>query len=89
MKYKMNELQLSIISSYVYVYLKSREDFVNVAPHDLKLEQRCEENLSLLSDILSVFLGKTIKPEHDFLHISTSLSREEFNDRVIAIVEAF
>lgn len=85
----MNGYQLNIISSYVYAYLKSREDLDAAGAHDFKLEQRCEKNLSLLSDMLSLFVGKPVKPEHEFLHISTSLSREEFNDRVSAIVEAF
>lgn len=81
----VSEFQMNIIGSYVYAYLKSFEDLAQ----DPSLENRYESNLSSLSDILSVLLDKPVKPEHEFLGISTSLSREEFAKKVREVVEAF
>lgn len=84
----MSEFQMNIIGSYVYTYLKSFEELTK-DPHNVSLENRCKSNLSSLTDILSVLLDKPIDPEHKFIGISTSLSKEEFVKNVREVVEAF
>lgn len=83
---QMSKLQLKIIGSYIYVYLKAHEDFMNGPDHDHELEM--EEDLALhkLSDILTVFLDKPIHPRTEFNHIPPDCDDKEFFDAVKTVI---
>ena len=83
----ISELQLRIIRSYVYVYLKAKEDFEKVDVHDPDLEMREDLALSELSDMLTVFLDKPVHPRTEFNHISPDCDQKEFSKAIIEVIQ--
>lgn len=85
----MSELQLKIIASRVYAYLKAKKKRKESKSYDSKLQASEDIALLNLSDMLTIYLDKSISPAEDFDKLDISADDKTFMNNVREIVKRY
>lgn len=86
MKRELSKLQLEIIASKVYVYLKAKTERKAALKYDPELDAKEDLALLELSDVLSVYFDKAVKPVDNFDDIPMDAPNEVFLPQVREII---
>ena len=85
----MSELQLKIIASRVYAYLKAKKKREESKSYDSKLQASEDIALLNLSDMLAIYLDKPIKPAEDFDKLNIGADDKTFMNSVRKVIEKY
>lgn len=85
----MSELQLKIIASRAYAYLKAKKKREESKSYDPKLQANEDMALLNLSDVLTILLDRSITPTEDFDKLDLGADDKTFMSNVREIVEHY